>query len=286
MATKLTRLRALILDLDGVVYIEDRLLPRAARTVAALRARGLRVFFATNNASATRTGFAHRLSRLGIPCQRQEIMNAAHAAAVHLKRQLPRKSRLFVFGKNGLARELAAAGFLPVSLRTRSAWIRFRRHPPRIRAVVTGFNHSLSYWSLCAAHHALRHGAELIACTLDSTYPVRDGTLPGTGALVRLLEFASSRKPVLIGKPSPAMFHLLLNEHNITPRETVVVGDRPEIDIRAGRALGATTVLVLTGITKRRDVARGADAPHLVMNELAGLLRLRGLGRAERARPG
>ena len=212
-AVNLRQIRALILDLDGVVYLEDRLLPRAASTIATLRARGLRVFFVTNNADTTRAGFARRLSRLGIPCRREELMNAAYAAAQHLKRHLPRRAHQFVFGWTGSARELTAAGFRPMSLRTRAEWEQFRRHPSRIQAVVVGFDHNLTYWALCAAHHALRRGAKLIACNLASSYPVRRGTLPGTGSLVRLLEVASGQCPFLIGKPSPMMFRLLL-----TPR--------------------------------------------------------------------
>lgn len=275
---RFARVRALVLDLDGVVYIENRLLPRVRSTISALRSRGLKVLFVTNNAETTRSGFARRLSRLGVPCRPGEIINAARAAALHLARTFRRGSRFFVFGGKGLAPELAAAGMRPVTVRTRTEWREFRSSPARIRGVVTGFNRSLTYWSLCAAHHALQRGARLIACNWDSTYPVRGGDLPGTGALVRLLETSSGQPSFLIGKPSPVMFRLLLREHGLAPRQAIVVGDRLEIDIAAGRAAGVFTVLVLTGIARRRDVARARIRPHLVLRELSDVLRLPGLG--------
>ena len=273
------RIRAVVLDLDGVVYIENRLLPRVRPAIAALRARGLKVLFVTNNAETTRAGFAARLSRLGVPCRPAEIINAARAAAAHLRRTCPRGSRFFVFGRKGLWPELAAAGFKPVTVRTRAEWRKFQAAPPRLRGVVTGFNRSLTYWGLCAAHLAVRRGAQLVACNRDTTYPIRGGDLPGTGSLVRLLETSTGQRSLLIGKPSPVMFRLLLREHGLAPRQAIVVGDRLEIDIAGGRAAGACTVLVLTGIGRRRDVARAGVRPHLVLRELSDLLRLPGLGR-------
>ncbi len=275
---KLDRIRALVVDLDGVVYIENRLLPRVAKAIATLRARGLRVLFVTNNSDATRAGFARRLRRLGIPCRTAEMMNAARAAAVHLRRRIPPRARLFVFGIRGLARELVAAGFTVVTVRTRQEWDAFRTGYRRVHAVVTGFNRSVTYWSLCAAHYALTRGANLVACNLDSTYPVKWGTMPGTGSLVRLLEVSSGKKPILIGKPSPVMFRMFFNDHGLSPSEVLVVGDRIEIDIEGGHAAGARTALVLTGIATKEDVRRARRKPDLVLREFADLTRQKHLG--------
>src|SRR5688572_3638783 len=104
------RIRAVLLDLDGVVYLEHAPIPGAARAIAALRARGVRVLFATNNATHTRAGFAARLRAMGIPCRSSELMNASYAAARRLGAELPRGSRVFVFGRGGLERELLRAG--------------------------------------------------------------------------------------------------------------------------------------------------------------------------------
>lgn len=273
------RIRAVVLDLDGVVYLENVLLPGVARTIRELRARGIRVLFATNGATRSRRDFGRLMTKLGVPCRTDEIMNVSHAATLWVRRHLPRGSRCFVFGGKGPARELKAAGYRPVWLHTRAAWERFRRTPPHIRAVIVAMDHDLSYWSLCAAFLALQRGAKLIAGNFDSSYPARGLLLPGSGSLVKLLEYASGRTPVLIGKPSPVLFRLLLREQGIAPRNAVVVGDRLDIDVAAGRALGTRTALVLTGVDRRTDIRRTGIRPDWILRDLSGLLALRELGR-------
>lgn len=272
-------LRAVILDLDGVVYLEDRLLPGVARTITELRRRGLRVLFATNNATLTRAGFARRLSHLGVPCRPAELMNAALAAARWLTRRLRPRSKVFVFGNRGLAAELRTAGLVPVWCHSRAAFRKLRATDPGIRSVCIAFDQALTYWDLCAAHLSLQRGALFVACNRDSTWPVRGHLLPGTGSLVRLLMEASDREPVLIGKPSPELFRLVLAEHGIAPRDAIVVGDRLDIDILGGRALGTRTALVLTGVDTRADIRRKGIRPDVVLRTLGDLLRLPALPR-------
>ena len=290
---RIEKLRAVVLDLDGVVYLEHRVLPGVRAAIARMRASGIGVYFVTNNANETRAGFARRLGLMGIPCRPGEIMNAGFATAYTLRRRIPRGSKVFVFGPHGVARELAAWGFRPVTVRTRRDWERFRRRPPRVRAVVVMFDPALTYWTLCGANRALAGGALLVACNLDSTYPGTDGTLPGTGSLVSLLMTSSGREPILIGKPSPLMFRLLLREHGIAARNALVVGDRIPIDIAGGKAAGTHTALVLTGIDTRADLAKSRIKPDLVLKSLPDLLRLPGFpcpakpdSRCLRQRPG
>ncbi len=273
-------IRAVVLDLDGVVYLEDRLLPGVAKTIATLRRGGITVLFATNNATLTRAGFARRLTGLGVPCRPAEIMNAALAAALWLKRELPRKAKVFVFGDRGLATELRTVGLIPVWCHTRAGLRAHRTRDQKIRAVCVSNDTGLTYWDLCAAHVALERGARFVACNRDSTWPVHGGQLPGTGSLVRLLMESSGREPVLIGKPAPEIFRLVLAAHRIAPRDAIVVGDRLDIDITGGKALGTRTALVLTGVDTRADIRRRGIRPDAVLRNLPALLRLPGLARA------
>lgn len=263
-----------MLDLDGVVYLENVLLPGVANAIRDLRARGIKVLFVTNGATRSRREFGLHLTRLGIPCRTAEIMNVSHGSVLWVSRNIPRGSRIFVFGGKGLSGELRAAGYRPVWLHTRAAWERFRTAPPRIRAVVVAMDHELTYWSLCAAFLALQRGARLVAGNFDSSYPARGMLLPGSGSLVRLLEYASGATPVLIGKPSALLFRLVLGEHGINPRDALVVGDRLDIDVVAGRAIGARTALVLTGVDTRADVRRKRIRPDFVAADLPALARL------------
>lgn len=269
----LSHIRAVLLDLDGVVYLEHKLIPGVAEAIRAMRARGLKVGFVTNNATATRATFGARLTAMGVPCTTAEVMNTSYAAAVYLRTRLARRARVFVFGKLGLAPELRAAGLSPVTVHTREEFRKYRAARPYPRTVVASFDSDLTWWELCAGHVALERGARFVACNFDPTYPVRGGTLPGTGSLVKQLETSSRRTPTLVGKPSPFMFRLLLREWGVSPRHTLIVGDRLPIDIAAGRAAGATTALVLTGIDQRRDVPKSRWKPHLIAPDLPAVAR-------------
>jgi HAD superfamily hydrolase (TIGR01450 family) len=268
------KLRAVLLDLDGVVYLEHKLIPGAAEAIRTMRARGLKVGFVTNNATATRATFGARLTAMGIPCTTAEVMNTSYAAARYLGGRLARGTRVFVFGKLGLAPELRAAGLSPVTVHTREEFRRYRAARPYPNTVVASFDTDLTWWELCAGHVALERGARFIACNFDPTYPVHGGTLPGTGSLVKQLEVSSRRTPFLVGKPAPLMFRMLLQEWGMRPADALVVGDRLPIDIAGGRAAGAATALVLTGIDQRRDIPRSRWKPHLVARDLPALVRL------------
>ncbi len=202
-------------------------------------------------------------------------MNSAYAAAEYLKPRLPRGSRVFVFGRGGTARALAAAGYRPCTVDTREEWRQVRDRGTRVRIVLVGNIRGFNYYGVCAAHELLRRGAGLVACNRDSTYPMPRGTMPGTGSLVSLLECSSGKRAFLIGKPSPFIFRTLLRECGLSAREVLVVGDRLETDIAAGRALGARTALVLTGIASERDAHRERIRPDIVTRDLRVLVRHR-----------
>ena len=264
-------IKAVVFDLDGVIYLGKRLIPGAVGVLERLRARGIRVLFATNNAVTTRAGFARRLSAMGLPCRELDVMNAAYAAARKLQGTGPRGKALFALGRC-LQLEMARAGLPSISVSNRTEWRRLRDGRIKTPAVVIGSIKGATYWGICAAHELVRRGGRLIACNRDSSYPVAKGTMPGTGSLVSLLECSTGQKAELVGKPSPYIFRLLLREQNLSPREALVVGDRIETDIAAGRAAGMPTALVLTGISTRRDAARSRTRPHLVIARLSELL--------------
>lgn len=230
---------------------------------------------------ATRAGFARRLRGMGIPCNAAEVMNAAYAAAWRLKRERSRGGRFLVLGHGGMGHELRRSGLRLIRANTREGYLRCRDRRD-IRAVVVGSIQGVTYWELCAAHVQICRGVPFFASNCDSTYPVSGGTLPGTGAIVNLLEFSSGRRAQVVGKPSPLMFRLILKERGIKPSRVVVVGDRLETDLAAGRALGAPTALVLTGIATRRDLARVKFKPDAVIGDLSELLNSRLLARLAR----
>jgi HAD superfamily hydrolase (TIGR01457 family) len=256
-------LRLLVFDLDGVIYRGERLLPQAAETVAWARERGLAVRFLTNNSTVTRDEYARRLGEFGIPTPPAEIMTSAYATALYLKSRGDNRATVLVVGEGGLREEIAAAG-LTVAVAPQGDGARY---------VVVGMDHAFNYGSLRTAMSAILAGAEFIASNRDATFPVEDGLLPGGGTIVAAIETAVGFSPRLIGKPETRMVELLLSQAGCQPAEAVIVGDRLDTDIKAGRAAGIHTALVLTGISSADDVRRAPDdmRPEWVIDTLAEL---------------
>ncbi|MER3456359.1 MAG: HAD family hydrolase [candidate division GAL15 bacterium] len=247
-------------DLDGTVYLGDRLLPGADRAIRALREAGARVVFLSNNPLYTRQDYAAKLTRLGILTHPQEVVNSSMVLVRHLASTAP-GARLFVIGEDSVKRELQAAGFHLVE------------QPEQVDYVVACFDRTFDYRKLKIGFHALRRNARFIATNRDPYCPTPDGGLPDAGAIVAALE-ASSGRPLeeLVGKPSPIMARVLREHLGTPPEDTLVVGDRLETDVALGRAMGAATAVVLTGATTREMVEQSPQPPDFVLDSLEDLL--------------
>jgi 4-nitrophenyl phosphatase len=256
-------LRAVIFDLDGVIYRGQSVLPHAAEAVAWARERGLIVRFLTNNSTMTRADYSQRLGDFGIPTAPEHIMTSAYATALYLKSHGARGDKVLVVGEGGLRDEIAAAGFDVASAGDSDG----------VCYVAVGMDRAFTYETLCGAMAAILAGAEFIASNRDATFPVEDGLLPGGGTVVAAIETAVGLPPLLIGKPTTRMIETLLAEIGCAPGEALLVGDRLDTDVRAGRAAGVRTALVLTGITNADEACAAPEQmrPDFVLETLAAL---------------
>ncbi len=252
--------RGYAMDLDGTVYLGDRLLPGADRAVNALRRAGARVVFLSNNPLYTREQYAEKLTRLGIPTPPGDVLNSSLALVRYLSRTSP-GARLFVIGERAIQEELVAAGFLLTD------------RPEEVEYVVACFDRTFDYAKLRTGFLALRRGARFVATNRDPYCPTPDGGLPDAGAVVAALEAASGRRlEQVAGKPSRVMAEVLLERLGTAPQDTLVVGDRLETDVALGRAMGSRTAVVLTGVTTEELLSRCEDAPDFVLRTLEDLL--------------
>lgn len=252
--------RGYAVDLDGTVYLGDRLLPGADRAVKALRRAGARVVFLSNNPLYTREQYAEKLTRLGIPTSPGDVLNSSLALVRYLSRTSP-GARLFVIGERAIQEELVAAGFLLTD------------RPEEVEYVVACFDRTFDYAKLRTGFLALRRGARFVATNRDPYCPTPDGGLPDAGAVVAALEAASGRRlEQVAGKPSRVMAEVLLERLGTAPQDTLVVGDRLETDVALGRAMGSRTAVVLTGVTTEELLSRCEDAPDFVLRTLEDLL--------------
>jgi NagD protein len=245
-----------LIDMDGVLYRGTELIPGADRFVRELRDRDIPFRFLTNNSQRTRRDMVVRLTRLGFDVEEEHVFTCAMATARFLAQQKP-DGTAFVIGEGGLLTALHQHGYAVVD------------HDPDY--VVVGEGRTFNLELVEAAVRMIFGGAKLIATNLDPNCPTHNGTRPGCGAFVALLETATGTKAFSVGKPSPVMMRAARKELGLTTDQTTMIGDTMETDILGGVQLGFHTVLVLSGGTRAEDLPKYAYRPETVVPSLAEL---------------
>jgi NagD protein len=245
-----------LIDMDGVIYWGDQLIPGAEQFIQSLRSANIPFLFLTNNSQRTRRDVVTQLRRLGIEVEEEHVFTCAMATARFLARQ-KRNGTAFVIGEGGLLTALHRNGYAIVDI------------DPDY--VVVGEGRTLNFEMVETALAMIRGGAKLIATNLDPHCPTHSGTRPGCGAIVAMLETAAQVKAFSVGKPSPVMLRAARKELGLTTDQTIVIGDTMETDILGGVQLGFKTILVLSGGTRREDLARFTYRPDLVVQSIADL---------------
>lgn len=243
-----------LLDMDGVIYRGNQLIPGADAFVKRLRQDRIPFRFLTNNSQRTRRDVALKLCRLGLEADADDVFTCAMATARFLAKQKP-NGTAFVIGENGLAAALHHNGITVVD--------------DDADYVVVGEGRTMTFEMIERALRLIEKGARLIATNPDPTCPTDAGTRPGCGAIVAMLERATGREAFSVGKPSGVMMRMAQNELGVRSAETVMVGDTMETDILGGVGMGYQTVLVLSGHTKVEQLHRYAYKPDWIIESVA-----------------
>jgi len=253
--SKAARGLLLLVDLDGVVYRGDDPVPGVAALLRERAEKGDDVVYVTNNSMHYRADYVRRLTELGAPVAADRIVSAPRATAMYLQERHPEVRRVLAVGAGGLDRELRDVGLEVVNAgfvaeRMAKEGIDGVAASGGVQAVVAGVDPQMTYMRIAAAADCVRAGALFIATNRDPVYPVETGRLrPGAGSIVAAIEVASSVAPTTIGKPEPLLMEEAAHAVGRDPREGIVIGDGILTDIAAARAVGARSVLMLTGVT-------------------------------------
>jgi HAD superfamily hydrolase (TIGR01450 family) len=250
-----------VLDLDGTIYLGDELLPGAASTLARIRRAGSRVIFLTNNPLRSAASYAARLRRLGVPAAESEIVTPLGVLTSYLSLKHPAASVLTV-AEPLVDRTLRSAGFAVTT------------EPAAAQVVVVSFDRGFGYPKLLRAFRAVRlHGAVIVATNPDPFCPTPDGGLPDCAAMLAAVEACTgSRAEAVLGKPGPEMAAEVHRRLRVPAGEAAMVGDRLLTDVAMSRALGMTSVLVLSGATAAAEVAGSRVQPDYVIDGIGQLL--------------
>ncbi len=259
-----SNIKALILDMDGVIWKSDSPIGDLPRTFARIRERGLKFVFATNNGTKTPEEHRQKLSSLGVEVDSSQVVTSALAVAHMLDatRKYPRGTKLFMIGGQGVREALLEKGFELLS--TEDA--------PSAQAVVMGLDRTVNFEKVVEATLLVRSGVPFYATNTDRTFPTSRGEIPGAGAWLSVVITATGVEPIVAGKPFPTMMEFSLERLGTSREETLVVGDRLETDIASGQAAGCPTAAVLSGVSTREQVEAWKPSPTLVAESLAELV--------------
>ena len=256
--TSPSTIRALILDMDGVLWRGDQPLGDLPALFRLMEERNYRVVLATNNATLSVMDYQAKIRRFGVELGAWQIVNSSQAVGHYLKQRFPSGGNVYVVGETGLIDTLAGHGF--------------DHGEDHVLAVVAGMDRGLTYEKLRTATLLIRNGALFIGTNPDRTFPLPEGLAPGAGAILAAIESATDVKPIIIGKPASQMYLVALDRLGVTPEHTLVVGDRLETDIAGAQAIGCQTALVLSGVTSREAALSWKPAPNWIANDLTHLL--------------
>lgn len=260
MNHQLSFTRAVLLDLDGTLYLGSRLFPETPRFLETLRRLGVKRLFLTNNSSRSTRQYQEKLNALGFEAAPDEILTSGWATIHYLLQETPHR-KIYLLGTPGLHQEFEESGLTVVNTPDSQA-------VPEVRpdAVVLGFDLGLTYDKIRIASWLLREGAAYFATHPDPVCPAEPHPIPDTGSLIELMAAATGRRPQVIGKPFPTMVRAALARTGTAPQETAMVGDRLITDIKMAVDGGLISVLLLSGVTHWEDLDRSDIHPDYIFN--------------------
>jgi len=252
-------IKCFLLDMDGTIYLGDKLIDGAKEFLEALQEKKIRYVFLTNNSSKDKLAYINKLKGLGISAQENDVFSSGDATIHYLKKHTNYK-RIFLLGTDALIRSFEKEGFEVVVEKDAD-----------VDCVVLGFDTTLTYEKLWAACDYVRK-VPYIATHPDLNCPLEDNkVMPDVGAMIAFIKAATEKEPIIIGKPKSHMLDAIMDTCGFPKEELAMVGDRLYTDIKMGVDLGFQSILVLSGETSLVDYEKSpicADHIFLSVKEI------------------
>lgn len=243
-----------IIDLDGTVYRDGQLLPGVSGSIDTLREAGVNLLFFSNNPSRNGDKYVTYLSELGLDVRAGEALSAGTLTTQYLQRYHS-DDEIVVIGQEGLHDQIRTGG------------LQLTDTPERADVLVASWTTEFNFETMTKALTAMEYATTFIGTNPDRTHPLADGqVVPGSGAIIDAIAAIGDREPdMILGKPSEMALEHALDLLDVPPRDCFVIGDRLDTDLAMGERAGMTTVLVLTGVTDRKDIAESDIEPDYVI---------------------
>lgn len=253
-------IKLFLFDMDGTLYIGDRLFDFTAELLATIKKNGGRYMFMTNNSSKSVKDYILKLEKLGITATKEEFITSSQATVYYLKNNHP-KARLYVCGTESLKEELRNNGFC------------ITENTDDTDCIVMGNDTELTFKKL--------HDISFMLCTRELPYiatnpdyvcPTEFGSVPDCGSVCDMIFNATGKRPIFIGKPEALMPKLAMEITGCEKEETAVIGDRIYTDVKSGINAGTVSILVMSGETTYKILEESADKPDLVLEDCGAIL--------------
>lgn len=258
----LSEKRLFLLDLDGTLYLDEKLFDGAWEFLSYIRTIGGRYLYLTNNSSRGAEAYLAKMRRLGVPAEPEEFLTSVDATVSFLRETGGADDVFYVCGTESLKGQLLGAGF------------RLSEKPSEdVTCLICGFDTELTFQKLEDACILLNRGVRFLATNPDWVCPTWYGSVPDCGSVCEMLWRATGRRPKVIGKPQPEMALLAMKQTGCTPRETLLVGDRIYTDIACGVNAGIDATLVLSGESTMETVEESEIKPTAIYQDVRDLMK-------------
>ena len=253
-------IKLFLFDMDGTLYLGDRLFEFTIELLEKIKAVGGRYLFMTNNSSKSVKAYIEKLAKLGICATEEDFITSSQATAYYLKNNHP-TAKLYVCGTESLKTELRSQGFAVTE------------NLDEVECIVMGFDTELNFKKL--------HDVSFMLCTRELPYiatnpdyvcPTEFGSVPDCGSVCDMIYNATGKRPVVIGKPEALMPQLAMARTGYAKEQTAVIGDRIYTDIKSGINAGTVTVLVMSGETTRESLEESPEKPDFVLEDAGEMI--------------
>lgn len=249
--------KIVFLDMDGTIYLGEKLIQGTKGFLSALKNKGIKYYYLSNNSSRSKADYVDKLKHLGILASTEEIILSTDGVIDFLcSRKI---DKTYVVGTLSMKEMFIQAG-IEVDSQTPSY-------------IILGFDIELNYKKIKTAALLLQSGIPMLATHKDLVCPTQEGPIPDVGAMLALFKEATGKTPEKIfGKPNTEMLDYIIKKHEATADELVIIGDRIYTDMEMANQIGCDFILVLSGETKKKDLPQLKSQPALVVDNLGQLL--------------
>ncbi len=246
-----------IIDMDGVLYHGNKLLPGVIGFVEWLKASNKKFLFLTNASAKSPRELQEKLSRFNIEVKEERFYTSGLATASFLHNQKPGGSA-YVIGESGLINALYNVGYTMNDI-----------NPDY---VVVSETRDYNFDKITHAINLVIRGAKLIGTNPDVSGPTEEGIVPATKAIIAPIEIATGKEAYFIGKPNPYIMRHAIKTIDCHSEESIIIGDRMDTDIISGIESGIDTLLVLSGITRNSDIEKFSYRPTYILNGVGDIV--------------